>query len=86
MDPPCRLYECAKPGVLLLELAPDDVPLVEEDGAPDDGELVLEARDEALRAQERRRLQTEELHGAQFNGHIGLRVEIRDKFTDNLHM
>ena len=56
------LYECAKPGVLLLELAPDDVALVEEDGAPDDGELVLEARDEALRAQERRRLQTEELH------------------------
>ena len=72
MDPPpAPLYECAQPGVLLLELAPDDVALVEEDGAPDDGELVLEARDEALRAQERRRLQTEELHEARFNRHLG---------------
>ena len=34
---------------------------MEEDGALDDGKLVLEAGDEALRPQERGRLQAEEL-------------------------
>ena len=38
---------------------------MEEDGPLHDGELVLEAGDEALRPQERRRLQPEELDGAE---------------------
>ena len=38
---------------------------MEEDRPLDDWELVLEAGDEALRPQERRRLQPEELDGAE---------------------
>ena len=55
-------FKGALPGVILLQLAPHDVPLVEKYCALHNGEFVLEAGDEALRLQERWRLQAEELY------------------------